>query len=307
MVIVLTRGVNVLKFKELTSQDKPIFDHYLTDYGFATSEYSFTTLLVWRKACEIQYAVHEDVLIIKKKDFSGKYYFMQPIGYKRVNLKELIQQLKAYKIENKMDYLFKDVENSFLEDLKSIYGDMAKIEEDIDNFDYIYSKEKLKNLSGKQLHKKKNHYNFFVKNYDYSVKDLYDPHVIEDCISLTHKWYHENNTGDRFLGYEVDGIIEVLGLAKALNLKGMAVYVDDKIATFTVGEIVNNDMAIVHFEKGLKDINGIYAFTNKTFVEQYLSEVEYINREQDLGIEGLRKAKRSYYPIKLEEKYCVNL
>jgi hypothetical protein len=296
----------MLTFKKLTIKDKLILEKYLQNYNFTTSEYSFTTLLVWRKACDIQYTIHKDVLIIKKKDFKENYYFMQPIGYNKENLKELIQELKEYKKENNMDYLFKDVENSFLEDLKYIYGDIAHIE-DIDNFDYIYSKEKLVSLSGKKLHRKKNHYNYFVKNYDYTVKDISEPGVMEDCIKLTHQWYNENYNGDRFLTYELEGIIEVLHNIDQLNLKGMAVYVNDKISTFTVGEIVNNNMAIVHFEKGLKDINGIYVFTNKTFVEMYLNEVEYINREQDLGIEGLRKAKKSYYPIKLEEKYCINL
>lgn len=297
----------MLVFQKLTMKDKPILDKFLEDYHFTTSEYSFTTLLVWRKACDIQYTIHNDVLIIKKKDFKEKYYFMQPIGYKKENLKELIEELREYKKENNMDYLFKDVENSFIDDLKNIYGDTANIEEDVDNFDYIYSKEKLITLSGKKLHSKKNHYNYFVKNYDYNAKDISEPGVIEDCIKLSHKWYHDNYNGDRFLTYELAGIIEALHNADELKLKGMAVYVDNEIATFTVGEIVNNNMAIVHFEKGIKDINGIYAFTNKTFVERYLSDVDYINREQDLGIEGLRKAKKSYHPIKLEEKYCVNL
>ncbi|WP_026051030.1 DUF2156 domain-containing protein [Clostridium tunisiense] len=294
-------------FKKLTIKDKPILDRYLQNYNFITSEYSFTTLLVWREACDVQYAIHKGILIIKKKDFKDNYYFMQPIGYSKKNLKELIHELKEYKKENNMKYLFKDVEDSFLEDLKDIYGEDAHIEEDVDNFDYIYLKEKLATLSGKKLHGKKNHYNYFVKNYNYEVKDFSEPGVMEDCIKLAHQWHKENFTGDKFLTYELKGIEEVLYNADKLNLKGMAVYVDDIISTFTVGEVVNKDMAIVHFEKGRKDINGIYAFTNKTFVEKYLNEVGYINREQDLGIEGLRKAKRSYYPVKLEKKYCINL
>lgn len=294
-------------FKKLTMEDKPILDKYLKNYNFITSEYSFTTLLVWREACDVQYAIHQDVLIIKKKDFKENYYFMQPIGYSKESLNQLIYELREYKKANNMKYLFKDVEDSFLQDLKEVCGDNAHIEEDIDNFDYIYLKEKLATLSGKKLHGKKNHYNFFVKNYNYKVKDISEPGVVEDCIKLAHHWHEENYTGDKYTTYELKGIIEVLYNTDKLNLKGMAVYVDDKISTFTVGEVVNKDMAIVHFEKGRKDINGIYAFTNKTFVERYLNDVGYINREQDLGIEGLRKAKRSYNPFKLEKKYCVNL
>lgn len=297
----------MLTFNPLTIEDKPILDKYLKDYKFTTSEYSFTSLLIWRKACDIQYTIYDDVLIIKKRDFKKNYHFMQPIGYTKENLKELIEKLEEYKKEHNMDYLFKDVENSFLEDLRHIYGDTAHIEEDIDNFDYIYSKEKLVSLSGKKLHSKKNHYNYFVKNYNYSIKDFSEPSAKEDCITLAKIWHAENSNGDIYLTYELEGIIEVITYADKLNLKGMAVYVDNEISAFTIGELANEDMAIIHFEKGRKDINGIYAFTNRTFVEMYLSEVTYINREQDLGIEGLRRAKKSYQPIKLEEKYCVNL
>jgi uncharacterized protein len=296
----------MLVFKPLAIEDKHTLDKYLQDYKFTTCEYSFTTLLIWRKACDIQYAIYNDILIIKKKDFKGNYHFMQPIGYTKNNLKELIEVLREYQKENNMNYLFKDVEDSFLEDFKGIYGDAARIEEDIDNFDYIYLKDKLATLSGKKLHGKKNHYNQFIKKYNYSIKDFGEPNVKEDCIKLSKKWYAENYTGNEYLTYELNGIIEVINYFDILNLKGMAVYVDDNIVSFTAGEIVNDNMAIVHFEKGLKNINGIYAFTNKTFVENYLSEVEYINREQDLGIEGLRKAKKSYYPVKLEKKYCIN-
>lgn len=296
----------MLEFKKLTIKDKPVLDKYLRKHKFTTCEYSFTTLLAWRKAYDIQYTIFDDVLIIKKKDREENYYFMQPIGYDKNDLKEIIQEVKEYKKENNMKYLFRDVENSFLEDLVDIYGSLAHVEEDMDNFDYIYSKENLANLSGRNLHGKKNHYNYFIKNYNYSVKDLSEPEVRDDCVKFAYQWYDESYNGDELMTYELNGIIEVLNHFDELDLKGMAVYIDDEISSFTIGEILNN-MAIVHFEKGKKGIHGIYAFTNKTFVEMYFNEVTYINREEDMGIEGLRKAKRSYHPIKLEEKYCINL
>lgn len=297
----------MLTFNPITIEDKKIIEKYLCDYKFTTSEYSFTNLLIWRKGCDIQYTIYDKVLIIKKRDFKGKYHFMQPIGYTKENLKKIIEELKEYRKINDMEFLFKDVESSFLEDLKEIYGDEAYIQEDIDNFDYIYLSEKLISLSGKKLHSKKNHYNYFIKNYDYAVKDFSEDGVKEDCISAAEKWLDKKYNGNDYLKYEFDGISEIITYMNELNLKGMAVYVDNTVAAFTIGECVNNHMAIVHIEKGLPEINGIYAFTNKTFVENYLSSVKYINREQDLGLEGLRKAKRSYYPVKLEEKYCVNL
>ncbi|WP_347460480.1 DUF2156 domain-containing protein [Clostridium sp. DMHC 10] len=257
--------------------------------------------LIWRKGCDIKYCIYEDALIIKKKDFNEKYHFMQPIGYSRESLNKIIESLEEYKEKNNMAYLFKDVEDEFKDELEKVYGDNIKIGEDVDNFDYIYLSEKLINLSGKKLHSKKNHYNNFVKNYDYTVKDLSEEGVIEECISASERWYEENNRGDIYLTYELEGIKEILKYADILNLKGIAVYIDDALSAFTIGEIVNDNMAIVHIEKGRKDVNGIYVFINKTFVERYCSEVIYVNREQDLGIEGLRKAKMSYKPVKLEK------
>ncbi|WP_102399771.1 DUF2156 domain-containing protein [Haloimpatiens massiliensis] len=300
----------MLEFKPLTIDEKDIFYKYLSDYKFATSEYSFASLIIWREGCDIQYAECNDALIIKKKDFNGKYHFMQPIGYNKGNLKDIIEKLKKYKEENNMPYLFKDVENLFIGDLKEIYGDKAHICEDIDNFDYIYDSKKLITLSGRKLHSKKNHYNFFVKNYNYEVKDFSEDNVKQDCLKASEIWRHqkeEQNGVQVYIDYELDGIKEILSHMEVLNLKGMAVYVDGKVVAFTIGEKVNDEMAIVHIEKGIAEIRGIYAFINKTFAEKYLSDVKYINREQDLGIEGLRKAKKSYNPIKLEEKYCVNI
>ena len=299
--------LNKLAFNPLTIDDKHLFDKYLRDYSFTTSEYSFTNLIIWRKGCDISYTIYNGALIIKKKDFKGNYHFMQPIGYKKENLRSIIEKLKEYKLENGMKYLFKDIEKSFLSDLKDIYGDKAQIEEDVDNFDYIYDSEKLISLSGKKLHGKKNHYNYFIKTYNYTIRDFSEPGVKEDCIKASKAWHEEKYNGDEYLVHELEGIREIILNSEKLNLKGMAVYVDGSIAAFTIGEPVNEDMAIVYIEKGLPDVKGIYTFINKTFVENYLNNVKYINREQDLGIEGLRKAKKSYYPLKLEEKYCVNL
>lgn len=298
---------NKLVFNSLTMEDKPLFDKYLKDYKFETSEYSFTNLIIWRKGCDISYTIYNGTLIIKKKDFKGNYHFMQPIGYKPEDLRYIVEKLRNYKIETGMPYLFKDIESSFLDDLKIIYKDDLKVEEDIDNFDYIYDSEKLINLSGKKLHSKKNHYNYFVKTYNYSVKDFSEPQVKEDCIKASQSWHENKSSSNDYLTYELEGIQEIISNYHRLNLKGMAVYVDDNISAFTIGESVNEDMAIVHVEKGRSDIRGIYTFTNKVFVENYLNNSKYINREQDLGIEGLRKAKKSYNPLKLEKKYCVNL
>jgi len=291
-------------FKRLTIEDKNILDEFIYPYKFLSCEYSFTTLYIWREACDISYSIHKGTLIIKKTDFDGKYYFMQPLGYKKENLKEIINTLIEYKKEHNMEYLFKDLDEEFMEEIKDIYNDTngLNIQEDRDNFDYLYEAEKLIKLSGKKLHGKKNHYNSFVKNYNYEVKDIKDEEVIKNVITAAEKWYKSNND-DYILRYELQGIKDVLKNMEVLNATGIAVYVDDVIVAFSLGEKLNDNLAVVHIEKADVNYNGVYSFVNRAFVDRSFSDVKLINREQDLGILGLRKSKLSYHPFKLEKKY----
>lgn len=294
----------MLNFKPITIEDKNIFDKYLRPYNYETSEYSFTNLFIWRKACDIQYAIYNDVLIIKKTDFNGSYHFMQPIGYEKENLKVIVDILIENKTKFELEYLFKDIEESFLTDLLGIYGDgFFTILEDRDNFDYIYESKDLISLSGKKLHKKKNNYNHFIKNYNYDISEI-TPELIQPCIKAAREWCH-NHICKGYLLYELKAIEELLKNNSLLNFKGMVVFVDNKISAFTIGEKVNEDMAIIHIEKADSDIRGLYNFINKAFIEKYFSDVPYINREQDLGIEGLRSAKESYIPVKLAKKFII--
>jgi hypothetical protein len=298
----------MLKFKALDIDDKDLFDSYLKEYPFNTYEYSFTTLYFWRKYCNIEYTILNGALIIKKHLNLLGTYFMQPIGYTKESLSEIIGELKNYqKSSVDMPYLFREVEEKFLEDMQSIYKDTLHIEEDEDNFDYIYDSKALATLSGNKLHSKKNHYNHFIKHFEYEIKSIKEDEVASDCINFEYEWACERKGESKELCFEYQGIKDTLKHADKLGVEGLAVYVDNKMAGFTIGEKVNDDMAIIHVEKGKKEYNGIYAFINKTFVEEYFMDVKFINREEDLGIEGLRTAKMSYHPVKLEKKYLINI
>ena len=294
-------------FKRITIEDKDIFEKFIYPYKFLSCEYSFTTLYIWREACDIGYTIYKDALIIKKKDFEGRYYFMQPLGYSKDNLKEIIDELMNYKAEKNMEYLFKDLEESFIEEIRDIYDNVQDIciKEDRDNFDYLYEAEKLIKLSGKKLHGKKNHYNAFIKSYNYEVKDINDNDVVKDIIVAAELW-HVDNDEDPILRYELQGIKDLLSNIHTINIKGIAVYVDAKIVAFSLGEKLNDNLAVIHIEKGDMSVRGVYSFINKTFVDRCFSDVKIINREQDLGIAGLRKSKLSYYPFKLEKKYIFS-
>lgn len=297
-----------MEFKKLCLDDKNIIDRYINPYKFLSCEYSFTSLYIWKDACNIQYTIYKDTLIIKKKDFEGDYYFMQPLGFAKKNLGEIIESLKIYRKENDMKYLFKDLEESFIEEINTLHykKDEFCIKEDRDNFDYLYEAKKLMTFSGKKLHSKKNHYNFFTKNYDYEVVPINNEKVINDVTLAAIKWYEETDEKDIKLYYELLAIKDIVKNMDILNLDGLAVYVDGELSAFSIGESLNEKLAVIHIEKGDKKIQGIYTFIARTLVDRCFNNAEIINREQDLGIEGLRKSKMSYYPLRLEKKFILN-
>ncbi|WP_207752944.1 DUF2156 domain-containing protein [Clostridium yunnanense] len=298
----------MIQFKTLELSDKDIFQKYLKDYKFSTYEYSYLTLYLWKNLFKVEFGFCQGALIIKKTEKHTGTYFMEPIGYTNDNLRSIINELiNIKKDDSNIRTLFRDIEENFLIKLKELYGEELVIEEDEDNFDYIYETEKLATLSGKKLHSKKNKYNQFVKSYKYEIRDIRDEKVIEDCIAFETKWNIEKDQLDEQLVIEEQGVKEVLENLESLNAIGIAVYVDDEIVGFTIGEIVNDNMAIIHIEKGNIDYQGIYAFINRSFVSEYLGDIKYINREEDRGIPGLRKAKLAYQPIRLERKYIVNI
>ena len=295
------------KFKNLDIEDKEIFYKYQKDYRFNTYEYSFVNLYLWRRYCNVQYTIIKDALIIKKTEEKIGSYFMEPIGYADENLQEIISELlKIKETDKNINYLFRDVEEPFLQKLKTIYGGNFLYFEDVKNFDYIYESQKMIDLTGEKLRKRRLQYNQFIESYDYTVKDIHDEEVVEDCLHLSREWFEAQKSTNRELKFELGGIRDVLINRDKINIDGIAVYVEDKIIAFTIGEKVNHRMAIIHTEKGDTAYKGIYPFINRTFAEKYLKDVTYINREEDLGIVGIKKAKEAYDPIKLEKKYYVD-
>jgi hypothetical protein len=295
-------------FKKLSLEDKNNIDKYIYPYKFMSCEYSFTSLYIWKDACDIQYTIYKQALILKKKDFDGNYHFMQPLGYNKEDLGEIIETLKAYREENHMKYLFKDLEENFIEEFNVLLNEKNEfyIQEDRDNFDYLYEAKKLMTFSGKKLHSKKNHYNSFTKTYNYEVVEITDERVINDVIGAAQKWYEETDEKDIKLYYELLAIKNIVNNMDLLKLNGVAVYVDGKVAAFSIGESLSEKLAVIHIEKGDKNINGIYSFIAKTLVDKCFNDSEIINREQDMGIAGLRKSKMSYYPLKLEKKFILS-
>ena len=170
----------------------------------------------------------------------------------------------------------------------------------------MYETEKLASLAGKKLHGKRNHINKFKALYpDWSYEPLNDDNV-EDCFQMALKWRNKNGCeDDPEKNAEMCVTLNSLRLYKELGLKGGVLKADGKIVAFTVGEPVSDDTFVVHIEKAFAEVDGAYPMINQQFVQHECMEYEYVNREEDTGAEGLRKAKLSYRPAFLEEKGIV--
>lgn len=297
----------MIDFKPLDLSDRNLFLKYLGHYPFYSYEYSFLSLYFWKDYCNVHYGLYKDVLIIKKSEEHKGSYFIQPLGCPDHLLSELLEVLINIKQQDaSFKDLFREIEEPFLLRIKDLYEVDICSQEEENNFDYLYETQKLINLPGDKLRKKKNHYNQFINSYHYSIKDISEKDVQIDCLDLATSWLESQKTKYNEIIFELEGIRNIFNNIEYLNVLGMAIYVNNSLAGFTIGEKVNEKMAIVHVEKGNINYKGIYAFLNKVFAEKYLQDTYYINREEDLGISGLRKAKLAYEPSMLVKKHIVN-
>ena len=279
-----------LEFKPITLQDKDLFDSYFHTYQPPMSEFTFTNLFAWRLCKHYEYAVMDDHLIIS---FDSRKAFLQPVGK---NPAILIEKILAIYPESR----FERVEETLAQQLRGKFT----IVEEPNNADYVYGTEQLRTLPGNKYAPKRN----FIKQCEKcspSVCILTDD-TIKGFMELQQEWCTLRECeNDSNLSAENTAVLEALSHFKELKITGICIYVDNKIEGFAIGEALSPTTFVEHFEKGNSNIKGIYQYVLNQFVKNIPLQYTYINREQDLGIEGLRKAKKSYYPVKMITKYIL--
>lgn len=188
-------------------------------------------------------------------------------------------------------------------------SDKYLVEEERDYFDYVYDADKLRRLPGKHYHKKKNHINSFLKEYGDRYKIIMPCCAAKDEImEFLKRWHGERDIEDEYNrdDYELEGIEYILSHCGMIHYYMMCIYVDDVMEAFTIGTYIKEEKtAYIHVEKANPNIRGLYPFVNQQFLVNCFPDAEYVNREDDMGLEGLRKAKMSYNPIKLVKKYTI--
>lgn len=172
--------------------------------------------------------------------------------------------------------------------------------------DYVYESEKLIKLSGRKLQSKRNHISQFERKYTYSVRPLRKQEERDECYRMASTtWLENQDEIDNDITSELGALKRTFDNWDNLGLVGIFICVDHHLTAFTVGQVIDEKLAIVHFEKGDTSYMGIYSVINQLFCSMYLSDVQYINRQEDAGVPGLRKAKLSYKPDLMVEKYRI--
>ena len=191
--------------------------------------------------------------------------------------------------------------------LEELFPNRFEITTNRDETEYIYTVEKLSKLSGKKLHGKRNHIARFKDNANWSYEDISDDNF-KECLEMNDEWCKLYDCiDDPSLNHELCAVKEAFGNYNELGLVGGLLRREGKVIAYTIGSRINEDTFNIHIEKAFANIQGAYPMINQQFVQHNCQEYVYVNREEDLGDEGLRKAKMSYYPDVLLDKYTARL
>ncbi len=291
-----------MEFTPITLESKHIIQGFLDKDFFSISDISFGNLFIWSCARDISYAIDSDTLIIKTQYPDAKPYFFYPIG--AGDKPKALESIAKYCCTHNIPPHFESIESKNLESLQAIFPNL-KATPNIDRFDYVYAIQELIELSGRKFHKKKNHLNQFVIAFPNWQYESITARNTKRVIEAADRWLEANPNKSQALLFENIGIKNALQFFEELSLKGGFIHLDGEIIAFSFGEEINNEMAIIHIEKANNEIAGAYQIINQQVLANEFKHLKYANREEDLGIEGLRRAKKSYNPIFMVEKFSL--
>lgn len=262
--------------------------------------------ILWSEFYDTSFVIVEDMLSYCKVKDGKPVMFTFPIG--KHDPRKAFDYIYKWFEDHNMEFTLYLVHPEMFARIEEWYPGKFNIEYNRDEADYIYEYKTLAELKGKKLHGKRNHINRFEENYPDYIYEAIDEGNYMECVELAYNWEQDNNPeGSEDKQYERAIIETALNNMKELGLKGGLIRVDGRVIAFTLGEPINDKCFVVHFEKAYADIQGAYPMINREFVRRELKGYKYINREEDLGIPGLRHAKTSYQPVRLVDKGIVTL
>lgn len=284
-----------MQFREIKVSDGEIIRGLYME-GENSCENAFVNLLVWQKAYRNEIAFFDNMLFVRSFS-NGKPAYRLPIGG---DLEKGMRILREFTGGDPRIWAQEGVR---LEEFRKVYSERYEFCESRDAFDYIYEREALASLSGKKYHGKRNHISAFSKKHEWHYERITQDNIpaVRECAS---EWYKQNaERVDRYMLVEREGIETLLDNMEVLGIHGGAIVCDGRVVAFTLGSRINREVFDIHIEKALPDYAEAYTVINREFVRHELTEYKYVNREDDMGLEGLRRAKLSYRPAILLKKY----
>lgn len=289
----------MINFRAIELNDREWIEAILKKANLMGCEYTFVNNYVWGEQYHLEIANVNGFYCSRSGLDEIVYGF--PIG--EGNLLEVLRMLEEDAKERNVPFVMKGLLSEHVTLLDLVCPQEFEIESNRDDFDYVYSVEKLSKLAGKKLHGKRNHIARFKDNENWQYETINDDNFA-DCLEMNRKWCELYSCFESVsLRHEACAVKKSFRHYKELGLVGGLLRLNGEVIAYTIGEPLSDNTFVVHIEKAFADIQGAYPMINQQFVLHECQEFEYVNREEDLGEEGLRKAKLSYYPEILLEKY----
>lgn len=299
----MTNEPNKLCFQPVSLSMRELVQSFTKPLHIQSSEYTFTSMLMWSKEDRIRIAQQDGILYILYVFPHLDPFMLAPLALNEEDYPKAISTASAYLKSIGVRPVFRGI----IERYKPYFEQAGfTLTADRGNFDYVYNMEDLRTLKGKRLHGKRNHINQFLSRYTYKYVTI-TPDMFDDCMAIYEEWLAGKDPAEYGVLGEQEAIRIGLKHMRELGLVGGGILVDGKLRAFSLGERIDDEMAVIHIEKADASIPGLYPLINKEFVNHTWKDVKFINREEDMGLEGLRKAKLSYFPAYLLEKYRADL
>ncbi|WP_051280827.1 DUF2156 domain-containing protein [Anaerovorax odorimutans] len=302
---------------EITIESKSFLEEYLGSFEYKTSGLSFSSLYMWREINQISYKLIGDYLCLSAsnnlEEGVEQYFLFPPLTktgfYEPDKLAVTILEAKKIFEEKGQKFTIMLVPFHMIELFEKAFPNQLNLIADRPNFDYVYRTQDLIELKGREYHSKRNHLNYFLNHYKYEYVKLTSK-MAKEAMQFIREFNIRKNLQDNhereLLEMEEHAMKDVFENIETLGYLAGAILIDNKIEALSIGGYLGKKTVTVHVEKANTEYRGLYQAINNEFCKNVASHVKLINREEDMGIKGLRKAKLSYKPVKLIEKYIVD-
>lgn len=293
-------------FKKLELTDKTLFEKYTMKFP-PYSDYNFVSVYSYNTEELIKISTYNNNLVVMFTDYISNKPFLSFIG--NTNVRETIQVLFDYSLRNDLPQELALIpEINLLQ--KEVFSEFT-VSEDPDNFDYILSVDEIKTLIGNKYRGKRNFVNRFVREYgekEVQLLDLKNIAVQKEIEELFFLWKEQGGKTKEETETEITAIRRLLAAVDKFMLIPIGIYIDNRLAAFSIDELVQENYTVIHFEKANTKYTGIYQYLKQATAKHVSSlGCKYINYEQDLALTGLKQAKQSWMPVSYLKKYRISL